>query len=745
MIVSRKNIIRIFTLVVAAVLVFAGCGAGNQTAQKLGKYESPGASEDINGIVAENNKYQLLWDDAKKKVSVYDKSDGSVFSTTRHEESTELDAFGLPKPQDSRMVSDIIVEYTDPSESNTNNVLYSSVDAVDWGNVTCEAIDNGIRVTFYFETAQISVPVDYVLTEEGFSVSVDPTKIKETEYKTVSVGIVPFACSCKNDAEDAYLFVPSGSGALIYPNNISTGGGVYSQVVYGSDPLEAVWEKDFNEQNIKLPVYGVKDGNNALFAIVSSGDDSVSIESVYGSSTLGASTVYSTFNIRGKVEIRKKLYGSRTFQIVQYSDDVIETPCKVDFYILKGNEANYSGMAKVFRGKALNEIEATKNSEMNLVIYGGAMVDKSFLGVPYRSVFAATTVEEAYKMVKELKEETGASLSVMLKGFGKSGVDIGEIGGDYKLSGALGSKSDLNDLGAYCKENDIGIYFDFDVIRQSASGFFSSGNAAKAIDQQTEYQYLFDKAVNSRITDTKYSLISRSSLTAAADKIISKTAKWGIDGVALDTLSNISYSDYGAPNYHARNQMSSDVKGIFAALKDSGKNVASVSANYYAANSSDIIFETPSTSNKSDAFSVDVPFYQMVFKGKVNIGCESVNLTFDERDAVLKSVESGAGITYALYNNYDTSLTDSYNPIFATGTYDLIKQGIVDEVKALKGYYDSIEDTSVREHILISNDVRKTVFENGTVAYVNYSDNDYTGDFGTVAAHGYLTVPAAAE
>ena len=92
MIVSRKNIIRIFTLVVAAVLVFAGCGAGNRTAQKLGKYESPGASEDINGIVAENNKYQLLWDDAKKKVSVYDKSDGSVFSTTRHEESTELDA-----------------------------------------------------------------------------------------------------------------------------------------------------------------------------------------------------------------------------------------------------------------------------------------------------------------------------------------------------------------------------------------------------------------------------------------------------------------------------------------------------------------------------------------------------------------------------------------------------------------------------------------------------------------------------
>ena len=745
MMALRNNKIRIFTLIVAVALVFAGCGSEEADTQKLGTYKSSGSFESsIEGVIAENDNYRMLWDDTLKSVSVQDKSDGSVFTTNKYEEP-EVDEYGIAKSQSPRMLSDVIVEYTDP-ETAVNEILYSSLEAVDAGTVECEAIKNGVRVTYYFESAEISVPVEYVLTAEGFSVSVDPLKIRENKYKTVAVSIAPFACGIKNTATDSYLFIPSGSGSLIYPKNISESGGKYTQTVYGEDPLDVVWEKDSNQQTVKLPVYGVKEGNNALCAIISSGDDSAVIESVYGSSTLGSSTVYSTFNIRGRIKIRKMLYGRKNFEVIKYSDSVIETPCKVDFYILKGDNANYMGMAKTFREKALKDVAAeTKNSALNLVIYGGAMVDKSFLGIPYKSLYATTTVNQAYEMVKELSEETGVSLSVMLKGFGKTGIDIGDIGGGYTLSSAIGSKSELDNLGTYCKENDIGVYFDFDVVRQSASGTFSSGDTARSIDKQTEYQYIYDKVLNSRITDSRFSLISRSSLTGCADDIISKTSKWSLDGVALDTLSNLAYSDYADLKYPAKTNMGTDVIGVFSKLKESGKKVASVSANYYAASVSDAIFETPSSSNKSDAFSADVPFYQMVFKGKVNIGCESVNLTFDERDAILKSVESGAGVTYALFNNYDPALTNSCYPVFTTGTYSLIKQNVIDRVKALKGYYESIEGSSVKEHTIITDGVRKTVFDNGTVAYVNYSDNDYKGDFGTVAAHDYLIVLSTAE
>lgn len=738
--VLSKNKIRIFTLVVAAALLLTGCGSNNQNVKKTAAFKPAGESESLDGVVAENEKYQLLWDDSQKLISVYDKSDGTVFSTTKVETEEKVNEFGLPMGQDPQMLSDILVKYVGPDSTDLVS-LNSSVGAVDSGHITLESIKNGIRVTYFFDDTEISIPVEYTISTDGLSVSVDPKEIKENKNKVVSLSIAPFACSYKNAANDAYLFIPSGSGALIYPTSDFDKGGTYSQKVYGDDPLNEVWEKDFNEQNIKLPVYGVKNGDSGVCAIISSGAESASIEANFNSSSIGSSAVYSTFNVRGSSTIRKTMFSSKIVESVQYTDEVIQSVCRVDFYLLKGNDANYSGMARLFREKALKDNGTdTVDSAMNLVIYGGATVSKSFLGIPYKSVYAATTIKQAEQMVKELTEETGATASVILKGFGKSGIDIGKIGGGYTVSNKLGSISDLNDLGTYCKENNIGIYFNFDIVRQSADGWISSNDTARAIDKQTVYQYIYDKAVCSRDLESRYSLISRKSLVGCADKLISKTAKWSIDGVALDSLSSIAYSDYSDSNYITKSLMGSDVGNIFTKLQESGKKVASVSANYYAASNSDAVFETPSSSNKSDGFSVDVPFYQIVFKGKANIGCESVNLAYNQSDAILKSVEAGAGVTYALYYSYDTALTDTLYPVFTTGTYGLIKQDIVDEIKELKEYYDSVANTSVKEHSLITNDVRKTVFENGIIAYVNYSDNDYTGDFGTVASHDYLIV-----
>lgn len=737
----NNKIIKIFTLVSAATVLLSGCGGTNaQNEGKTAKYESPGDSAAVSGVVAENSKYQLIWDDALSSISLYDKSDGYTFTTLKPETEEKLDEFGLPMSQDPKMLSDILVQYVTPDSTDLMSVN-SNIGAVNMGNITTESIENGLRVTYFFEDEEFSIPVNYTISEDGLSVSLNPSEIKENENKVVYVSIAPFACSCKNDSENSYLFVPSGSGALIYPTADAGKAGSFSGELYGSDPLTEVWEKSYNTQEIKLPVYGVKEGDRGVCAIISSGSQSAKIEADYNSASLGSSTVYTTFKVRGSTIINKILFGWRQVKTVQYTEGVIQDDCTVDFYLLKGENASYVGMANIFREKALKDAGTAETSAMNLVIYGGANVNKSFLGIPYKSVYATTTVEQAEKMIKELTDETGVSASVMLKGFGNTGIDIGEIGGGYKVSGQIGSLSELNDLGSYCEQNNIGIYFDFDMVRQSGIGWFASNDTTVTSDNQTVYQYIYDKATYSRIKTSRYTLVSRKSLTENIDKLISKTAKWNV-GVALDTFSNIAYSDYSDLSYIVKGNIGADVGGSFAKLRESGKKVASVSANYYAAEKSDAVFETPSSSNKSNGFSVDVPFYQIVFKGKTDIGCEAVNLAYNESDALLKSVESGTGVTYALYYNYDPVLTDTLSPVFITGTYDTVKQSIVDEMKALKDYYYSVADTSVKEHILITEDVRKTVFENGTAAYVNYSDSDYTGDFGTVAAHGYLTVPA---
>ena len=737
----KNNKKKIFTLIISVIILLAGCGSSQPNDAAIKKFESAGESENIDGVVAENNNFKLIWNNSEKRIFIEDKRNGTTYSTTRTDTEVKLDEFGLPMPTDPQMLSDILIKYVDPNTSALASAN-SNVGAADMGHLTFKKLDNGIKITYYFDSEEISVPVEYRLTEEGLSVSVDPKEIRENECKIYSVSLAPFACSYKNSDADSYLFVPSGSGALIYPQSISDNGLSYSQQVYGTDPLDEVWEKDSNEQAVKLPVYGAKNGDTAVCAIISSGEEAASIEATYGSNLLGHSAVYSTFKVRGSSTVRKMLYGARIVTNVQYTDEPIQTTCQVDYYFLKGEKANYSGMAEIFRDKALkNSGKASQDTEMNLVIYGGANVQKSFLGVPYKTVYPVTDLKQAYEVVNELTEETGVTSSVLLKGFGESGIDIGEIGGGYTVNNNLGSISDLNDLGSYCKEKGIDLYFDFDMVRQSAVGWFDSSDTAKSTDKQTVYQYIYDKALCSRIEETRYSLISRASLTKNIDKLISKTKKWNISGLAFDTLSNIAYSDNTDINFRNKGMIGSDVGSVFEKVRDSGKNVASVAANYYAAYNSDVIFESPTSSNQSDGFSVDIPFYQMVFKGNTKINSEPVNLASNRKEAILKAVESGIGITYGINYSHDISLIDSYNTVFTTGTYGKIKESIVDEVKELKGYYDSIEGAAVKEHTLITDDVRKTVFDNGTVAYVNYSDSDYTGDFGTVSAQGYLVVP----
>lgn len=735
----RIHCIKIYALATAAALLLAGCGASKEAASLTRPFESGKASGTVNGIVAENNAYTLTWDNSESRISLTDKATGEVYNTAPVQTEEKLDDFGMPILLNPQVRSDIYVEYVD-AKSNTLTSVNSSSGALDFGQVICESISNGLRVTYYFSDEKISVPVEYRLFDSGLSVSVDPSEIGENDNKVYSVSITPFACSVANDAENSYLFIPSGSGALAYPKAVSQAGLTYSQEVYGTDPTNEVWESDSTEQPIRLPVYGAKNGGRAICAVISSGAQSASIDALYGSTTLGYSSVYATFRIRGSSRIRTTMYSGKINETVKYSDEPIESVCTVDFYPLSGEDANYSGMAKTFRSAVLSAgyKTASKDSEMNLIIYGGIMTKKSFLGIPYESLYAATTVDEASEMVKELTEQTGASASVLLKGFGSTGLDAGKVGSGYKVGGNLGSMSKLNKLATYCTDNNVGLYFDFDLVRQSAASWFSFKNTSKSMNNQPVYQYQYHMALRSRVEESRYSLISRKSLTDGADKLIKKTENWELTGIGLETLGSIAYSDNSDTSYWVKGNMSEDVAEMMVMLHNSGKQIAVSSANLYAAQNADMIFDTPSGSTRNDIFTVDIPFYQMVFKGYVPISSSEVNLAGSRSDAVLKALEGGAGITYALYYRYDTVLTDSRYAVFNTGDYSALKQGIVDEVNSLKEYYESIEGAAIKEHTILSDGIRQTVFDNGTVIYVNYSDTEYSLSAGKVPAHGYL-------
>jgi hypothetical protein len=184
--------------------------------------------------------------------------------------------------------------------------------------------------------------------------------------------------------------------------------------------------------------------------------------------------------------------------------------------------------------------------------------------------------------------------------------------------------------------------------------------------------------------------------------------------------------------------MGNDVADIMKKINASGLKVLGNQANDYAAINSDAIIDVPVSSNKYTVFDYDVPFYQLVFKGYVPMYGVAINTTTNHNDAILRCIEGGSNLKYTVMKNYDNDLLTSKIQIFNSLVYEDNKDEIVSIVNGNADYFTAIADAHVVDHVCINRDVRKVVYDNGIVVYVNYSANDYESDMGKVAAGSYI-------
>lgn len=193
-------------------------------------------TEQENGPVVENSRFRLEWDNKNKQITLVDIVRNVRWSPTPTGSSEQLlDEFGLPVKNHPMVESAILVDYI---EADTQNLVTSNSynGAVRNGRVSCSPLSDGLKVTYFFDQEEFAVPVEYRLRESGMEITIDPTEIQEGRNKVFKVAVAPFFCAVANTGKDGYLFVPSGSGALVYPKTISSSGLSYSQEMYGDDP-----------------------------------------------------------------------------------------------------------------------------------------------------------------------------------------------------------------------------------------------------------------------------------------------------------------------------------------------------------------------------------------------------------------------------------------------------------------------------------------------------------------------------
>lgn len=740
----QKRLIRLLCCIVA-MLLLTSCGAAvsNQP-----EFNESAVMMDTEFDTVENADFRMTLNHTNYGVTVTKLSTGEVWGTSPIDlDGPKFDELGMPITNHPQVESALKVIARN-AEFRTDDVLLSYTDSVQEDNVSVKKNDTGFTVEYYFDSMKIMVPVDYELLADSVRISVDPTKIEENENRVVKISLAPFCTSAKNDKEDSYLFIPSGSGAVVEAKTYSSTGITYSEQVYGDD---GTIEKEIistNRKAVRLPVYGSKNENAAMFAIIEDSAESAFITADIGSSQYGYSSVYATFQLRGYTNHTAKLFSSSVVKNYLYAAPMITEKVSVRFFPLSGENADYSGMAKIYRDyleATYGEVEQTEEHALNLSLIGGKMITKSFLGIPYKTISALTTFSDAKEIVSNINDKIQGDLQVKLVGYTANGIDIGEVGGGFELNKKFGSNSEINEFTELCKNSGIDIYMDYDLINfnKNGNGFSVGKNASINVGELKAVQYDYDIASKNKIESSAYYLLSPECFAKATDKLLKKTNKLPFDGISLASLTNTSYSDYrnkDNPEYYSKSGMTNKAVEAFKTVKESGKKLLSTDANLYAAIMSDAVVEVPNISSKEYPFSYDIPFYSMVMKGRLPLYGESINYSSNSDDALLHAIEGGTGIGYTVTEEWNNELINSQNVILYNTKFSDLETEIIDNTLKIADYLKKVDGSAIKSHRILSSGLRETIFENGVMAYVNYGDTSADTPYGEVSAHNYLVL-----
>ncbi len=728
---------KIFVLLTAVSLMTVTVGCAKET--NIPEYSSGTPHLSVSSMaVASNSNYELSWDNEEKFLSLKSLNSDQVWATIPYE-------YYLSGGSNSNLLSPLNLTVVDTT-SLTWSVINGYTECVSMNNVKSARVENGIKVTYYFENYEISVPVVYTLTEQGIKITLDPKEICEGEqYWLVSVSLAPYLCSADNTAEDSYVFVPSGTGALLNVQSDARGTRKFSCEVYGEDCSMVEISNLTDDEAARIPVFGIKNGENAIVGIIEEGAESITVETEVGNSRTGYSGVWATANVRGS-----DVYLSTTATLIEntvkrISAERSETTVSVCYYPLTGEDADYNGMAKCYRNylenSGLLKITESDAGSYGVTVYGGVDIATNLLGIPINKTKALTTFSEAKEIIEELLSVSSLTPQVKLYGYGENGIDAGRVAGGYKFASVFGSDKERKLLDSYCAENNISLYYDFDLIRYNSSGkgFSYTFDAAKSATLHVaEFTNLLSPTREEADAKT-VRLLKRAEVKTAAEKLNSFVTKKGISGVSLSSLSEYAYSDFNNTEYICKGNTASDVQEYIELLKGENRTVAS-NSNAYAACVADAVYEVPLTNGDYDALDKEIPFYQLVFCGSKPMFSTEINLSSNYKESVMKAVSSGTGLSFALIKNFDPENIQNQSGKFYAAVFENNIEEITETLSAYGEFYSKIAGVGIESYEFLTEGLSETVFENGVRVYANHTDGEIESPVGVLSGYGVSAV-----
>lgn len=601
------------------------------------------------------------------------------------------------------------------------------------------------------ESLSITIPLEYRLTDKGLEATVKAADIEEHGNVYISqIDVLQFFGAASNKAQ-GYILVPDGSGALI---NLNSGNQAtaYNQAIYDIDPVAQNYVVIEETECARLPIFGIKADDNAIFARITAGDAIASVNADVAGKLNNYNYAYASFNVREKELLNMfGVQGSKS-DIPVVEKSLYKIDLSVSYSFLTKDDASYSGMARTYRKQLIDEgiLKETNQSgsvPLYLDIIGGVEQKKHIMGIPYEGVCAMTTYDEASEIVDNLYDSDITNLRLNYQGWFNGGI-YHDVADKIKLIGSVGSKSDLESLNKKLEDKGGKLFMDvaFQKVSHESKRFTSVLEASKyysgyvvelgATDpstvRQTSNLEWYDEMI--------YYMISPKFLNRYVDKFASKITKYDVSGINLTDLGSVLTSDKKRSELINRQQAENIVIGQYEKLAETKKNLMETGGNEYSLKYVSDIIDAPTSYSAYYIIDEQVPFYEMVIHGSISYSGEAFNLMDDDLDDdfVLNCIEYGIAPRFTLsYKDPSkmkyTSSADKYSVLYTTWI-DKAKEMYGNINEALK----DVDGSAMINHEKLDNGLIKVDYENGKTIYINKTSQDITVDGNTVKAKNYL-------
>lgn len=617
----------------------------------------------------------------------------------------------------------------------------------------------------YPDLRNFSVSVEYVLEGDTLVARIpadsisypyqvtDPATGEVVTYPLASISLLNYFGAAYTDSE-GYILVPDGSGALIYTNNGKTEASPYNRRVYGTDyaqqPLQEFTTVELGQ--IHLPVFGLKDNDQAFLAVIEEGDAMARIEATVAGMRDLYNKVWASFDVIPQVRVFLEAEGElihlRRLSLNMYQARLYEGEIVVRYHFLTGDDATYAGMARRYQEYLVQRHGLSRlgqNREMPLVldVVGGIDRIRPVFGVPSNVVEPLTTYDQAEAIVEDLINAGVDTLEVRYFGWLRGGMN--HVFPDrVRLEPSIGAKTRLTQLGATLKERGVGLYpsVDFTVVHRDrlTDGFVSFLHASRFLNRNQAFVNWHNLATLQPDPSRRRPLVSPAQYDRMVSGFLGDFSQLGVGGLALGDLGKRLVSDFrlDVNKLVDRQQALRIATEQMRRMKDQGLELIIDGANAYALPYATFVVNSPWYSRGTPVLDQAIPFYQMVVSGYIGHASPAANLLPQDRQRyVLKLLESGALPAFAVAHAEGSLVKKSSFDHLYSLSYEANRGDILSLYHEARALLGDLWHTRIVDHSCIDKVVCTTTYENGIEVVVNYGDESFEIDGIRVPPLGY--------